>query len=532
MAESERLDVLQPQQNNEPNQVSADEGDVILDGDGEELEAVVVNGDGSGGEDEEDDDENDEDETQRGELRRLTPELETTESLSSVAPKKSDNLDVAASAATAVELIWQVIVDDLAGSLGNSGLETRTEARFKEQVELSQQEVPQCISPQNSRAGTNNQLQLWVCPSPLSELSPTSVTQPISAAPSPTLPGQRLSLWKGSTLTVQEANLQTPSHIRRITMPVLKTPIPDGYNWRKYGQKQVKSPNGSRSYYRCTYSDCCAKKIECSDHSGHVIEIVKKGLHSHDLPQKSNSKRESRVATPGRPIPRSTIAEHAVLFREPDPAVLSEQPMQGKIEAADVKYLDSSASGESDAAEIKEKHTCEPEPKKRLNKDSLDCPDALFRPGKKNKFVVHAAGDVGISGDGYRWRKYGQKMVKGNAHPRNYYRCTSAGCPVRKHIETAAENSSAVIITYKGVHDHDMPVPKKRHGPPSASLVAAAAAAGSMNAVQQQKSSMKWSTGKEGEVASETSPDAGGDKDKAIESARTLLSIGFEIKPC
>jgi len=31
---------------------------------------------------------------------------------------------------------------------------------------------------------------------------------------------------------------------------------------------------------------------------------------------------------------------------------------------------------------------------------------------------VHAAGDVGISADGYRWRKYWQKMVKGNPRPR------------------------------------------------------------------------------------------------------------------
>ncbi|CAL5368958.1 unnamed protein product [Camellia sinensis] len=30
-------------------------------------------------------------------------------------------------------------------------------------------------------------------------------------------------------------------------------------------------------------------------------------------------------------------------------------------------------------------------------------------------------GDVGISGDGYRWRKYGQKMVKGNPHPSYTY---------------------------------------------------------------------------------------------------------------
>lgn len=55
----------------------------------------------------------------------------------------------------------------------------------------------------------------------------------------------------------------------------------------------------------------------------------------------------------------------------------------------------------------------------RLKKDNSQSLDSVSKPGKKHKFVVHAAGDVGISGDGYRWRKYGQKMVKGNPNPRS-----------------------------------------------------------------------------------------------------------------
>ncbi|VAI28833.1 unnamed protein product [Triticum turgidum subsp. durum] len=76
----------------------------------------------------------------------------------------------------------------------------------------------------------------------------------------------------------------------------------------------------------------------------------------------------------------------------------------------------------------------------------------------ESKIIVQTTSEVDLLDDGYRWRKYGQKVVKGNPHPRSYYKCTFAGCNVRKHIERASSDPKAVITTYEGKHNHEPPV--------------------------------------------------------------------------
>lgn len=40
---------------------------------------------------------------------------------------------------------------------------------------------------------------------------------------------------------------------------------------------------------------------------------------------------------------------------------------------------------------------------------------------------------------------------------RSYYKCTHPSCPVRKHVERASHDFRAVITTYEGKHNHDVP---------------------------------------------------------------------------
>lgn len=65
--------------------------------------------------------------------------------------------------------------------------------------------------------------------------------------------------------------------------------------------------------------------------------------------------------------------------------------------------------------------------------------------------------------DGYNWRKYGQKHVKGSENPRSYYKCTHPNCEVKKLLERSLDGQITEVV-YKGRHNHPKPQPNRRLG--------------------------------------------------------------------
>ncbi|OWM75440.1 hypothetical protein CDL15_Pgr021604 [Punica granatum] len=288
----------------------------------------------------------------------------------------------------------------------------------------------------------------------------------------------------------------------------------DGYNWRKYGQKNVKGNEFIRSYYKCTHPNCLVKKQVERSLEGQITDTVYFGQHEHPKPNINIPLAVGLVV--------SIVEEKP---EKPSSTVTEEKPSEvGGKTCHQVKTTDTPLSPTVTASnDVRSAALSSPRSRLRDEFDNDDGPSSK-RKKKENRGVEAAAVDkatgdtrliiqttseVDIVNDGYRWRKYGQKLVKGNPNPsgaescktsprlvlhkflvcciwidfilsqsmsslsydfyvelrwvtslchcRSYYRCSSPGCPVKKHVERASHDPKVVMTTYEGQHDHDMP---------------------------------------------------------------------------
>ncbi|XP_059430731.1 WRKY transcription factor WRKY24-like [Corylus avellana] len=239
----------------------------------------------------------------------------------------------------------------------------------------------------------------------------------------------------------------------------------DGYNWRKYGQKQVKGSENPRSYYKCTYPNCPTKKKVERSLDGQITEIVYKGSHNHPKPQ--STRRSSSSSSALHAIQASNAATPEILdqsFAAHGNGHMDSvaTPENSSISIGDEDFDQSSQKSKSAGEDFDEDEPDAKKWKKEGENEGLSAPGS--RTVREPRVVVQTTSDIDILDDGYRWRKYGQKVVKGNPNPRSYYKCTHPGCPVRKHVERASHDLRAVITTYEGKHNHDVPAARGSGG--------------------------------------------------------------------
>ncbi|CAH8299969.1 unnamed protein product [Eruca vesicaria subsp. sativa] len=242
----------------------------------------------------------------------------------------------------------------------------------------------------------------------------------------------------------QEESVQTSQNESRGSAPTVLAD--DGYNWRKYGQKHVKGSEFPRSYYKCTHPNCEVKKLFETSHDGRITDIIYKSTHDHPKPQpgRRNSGGVGMAAQEER-IEKGVYNLSQAIEQTGNTEVPSTTDDGGDIAVS---------NRNKDDPEDDDPYT------KRRRLDGTMEITPLVKPIREPRVVVQTLSEVDILDDGYRWRKYGQKVVRGNPNPRSYYKCTAPGCPVRKHVERASHDPKAVITTYEGKHNHDVPTSK------------------------------------------------------------------------
>nr|AZU90761.1 WRKY transcription factor 8 [Siraitia grosvenorii] len=332
---------------------------------------------------------------------------------------------------------------------------------------MTHQQALAQVTMQAAQAYSHKQIQeeyfsSSVAPVASLELSTTFPGEKTKDQPMPPpLPNSAVATKESSDISQSDQRLQ-PSSCN------VDRPADDGYNWRKYGQKQVKGSEFPRSYYKCTHPNCPVKKKVERSLEGQVTEIIYKGEHNHERPQPNKRAKDignsnGYLSIHGNPELSSQVQSRYLNKLHEQTAVSSIAKKDRESSHVTHEQLSGTSDGEG-VSEIEtgvnQKDEDEPDPKRRNTEVRVSEPASSHRTLTESRIIVQTTSEVDLLDDGYRWRKYGQKIVKGNPYPRSYYKCTTPGCNVRKHVERASTDPKAVITTYEGKHNHDVPAGK------------------------------------------------------------------------
>ncbi|CAN1192299.1 Ras-related protein RABA4d [Linum perenne] len=229
--------------------------------------------------------------------------------------------------------------------------------------------------------------------------------------------------------------------------------VDDGYQWRKYGEKDILGSTYPRSYYRCTlkYEEGCSatKQVERDSENPDNVITSYLGVHNHDA---FSEEHNHDITTP--------VTKKSISHVTTEPLTIGDSLCTG-LDYSGVTMLDfrGGANWRSDSLRIGSSNS-----DSVIEEEGLGSDDNFPKGYREMDDVVtsRTKSDVDVIDDGYRWRKYGQKLVKGNAYPRSYYRCTHARCPARKIIYRDSDDLRFVITEVRNAHSHAAVTTTKR----------------------------------------------------------------------
>lgn len=190
----------------------------------------------------------------------------------------------------------------------------------------------------------------------------TPLTQVAAATSNTTQHQMPLSISDSHAAMTQSADYSLPEQRPQSSSLNVDKPADDGYNWRKYGQKQVKGSEFPRSYYKCTHPNCPVKKKVERSLDGHVTAIIYKGEHNHQRPNPKRSK--DTITSNDNPNMQAKadssyqgVATNSMLKMEPETSQATAEHLSGS---------DSEEVGDHHETEVDEK-SVEPDPKRRYD---------------------------------------------------------------------------------------------------------------------------------------------------------------------